>query len=126
MHLKGAWAIHRLCEVAHIPIDPTDIPQIRLGLFGESAARRSAAQYESAKRGRPGGKRRREDDADGDEDDDDDEEETLGAELISREEAGTSAAPEAGHVRFRPRIPAVAAPVTLQSLYDLLMEERAT
>ena len=26
MHLKGAWAIYRLCEAAQIPVDPTNIP----------------------------------------------------------------------------------------------------
>ena len=54
-------------------VDPTDIPQTGLGLFGESAARHSTAQYESPRRGRAGGKREREDDDDGDEDDDDDD-----------------------------------------------------
>ena len=54
MHLKGAWAIHRLCEAVQILVEPTDIPQTGLGLFGESAMRRSAAQYESARRGQAG------------------------------------------------------------------------
>ena len=39
---------------------------------------------------------------------------------------GTSAAAEVSHVRSLPRVPATATPVTLQSLYDLLLVERAT
>ena len=41
-HLKGAWAIHRLCEVAQFPVELTNIPQTNLGLFKESAASLSA------------------------------------------------------------------------------------
>ena len=56
MHLKGVWAIHHLYKAAQILVDPIDIPQTGLGLFGESAARRSAAQYKSARRRRAGGR----------------------------------------------------------------------
>ena len=37
-HLKGAWAIHRVCDAAQIPPLPTDIPITGLGRFGEAAA----------------------------------------------------------------------------------------
>ena len=129
MYLKGAWAIHCLCEVAQIMVDPTDIPQTELGLFRESAARRSATQYDSARRGRAGGKRRREDDDEGNDDDDEDKDETPGVETSGHEKAayrvasvapvargdvaGTSAAPEASHVRSRPRVPTASTPMTL-------------
>ena len=106
--------------------------------------RRSTAQYENARSGHAGGgegKRKRGDDDNDSEDDDDDKDGTPGGEESGRAEmterdappaqversdtAGTSTAAEASHGQSPPRVPVEASPVTLQSLHDLLLEERA-
>ena len=117
-------------------MEPTNVSQTGLGLFGESTARQSVAQFDRLRRGNGhiGEKRRRGDDDDVNDVDDEEEdvhnvetqEKLEREEVRGRQEIGEQFDTlEASHSELRPRTQPATSTVTFESIYVLLLEERA-